>query len=313
MPPTVSVIIPTYNRANYVQQAVESVLNQTYKDYEIIVIDDGSTDDTKLSLEKYADRVKYIYQENQKVAAARNNGIRHSQGKYIAFLDSDDLWLPQKLERDIAYFEAKPQVGLVYSNVIYFSDEGADLYTRRMKSPSGDVLEKIIIDNFVVTSTVIVGRECLDRVGFFNEDLDLASSEDWEMWVRIASLYPFGYVNEISTKSRIHDYSLMRNPEGMERSILKGLEIIWTNEALLPRISHLKNKSYASLYTYIAINYYASGQMAKARKYLRKSIEIYPPHLFNRKFVYTFLRSLLGRRVSQFIRKQKYRIKRNRE
>lgn len=310
---TVSVIIPTYNRSNYVQQAVESVLNQTYNDYEILVIDDGSTDDTKRLLEKYADRIKYVYQTNQKVGAARNNGIRHAQGKYIAFLDSDDLWLPQKLERDVAYFEANPQVGLVYSNVIYFSDEGANLYTRRMKSPSGDVLEKIIIDNFVVTSTVVVKRECLDRVGLFNEDLDLASSEDWEMWVRVASQYPLGYISEASTKSRIHHSKLMGNPEGMERSILRGLEIIWTNENLLPRISHLKNRSYASLYTYIAINYYASGQMAKAREYLKEAVGIHPPQLFDRKFVYTFLRSLLGRKVSQFLRKQKYLIKRNRE
>lgn len=306
----VSVIIPTYNRASFISDAIDSVLSQTYQDYEIIVVDDGSTDDTKQVLSKYGNQIHYIYQENQRQGAARNNGIRHSTGNYIAFLDSDDVWLPQKLEWDIACFENESQIGFVYSNVMYISSDGAPLHKRRMKSPTGDVLENIVLENFVVASTAIVKRECFDTVGLFNETREIAGSEDYEMWTRIASQYHFGYVDRSSTKYRVHPMGMMSNPGGMERSMLSALEAILANGEFYPRIAHLKSHAYSNIYTYIAINYYASGDMRKAQEFLRKAISIYPHQIYNRKLVYTFLRTLFGKRLSLGCRQLKRLVQR---
>ena len=120
--PEISVIIPTYNYANYVRDAVESVLNQSYKEFEIIVVDDGSTDGTKKVLEPLKNRIRYIYQENRGLPSAYNTGIKASKGEYIAFLDSDDLWLPEKLKLQKKYFDDNPAVGMVICNGYLFND-----------------------------------------------------------------------------------------------------------------------------------------------------------------------------------------------
>src|SRR5262245_11344519 len=121
--PLVSTIIPSYNRAGFVIAAVESALAQTYEKQEIIVIDDGSTDQTKQRLERYAKKIRYVYQENQVVAAARNTGVRVSRGEWFAFLDADDLWSPDKLERQLECINQKSEVGLVHTNVFFFGAE----------------------------------------------------------------------------------------------------------------------------------------------------------------------------------------------
>jgi len=309
MHPTISVIIPTYNRANFICETIDSVLNQTYQDYEIIVVDDGSTDDTKQVLSKYGNRIIYIYQENQQVGAARNNGIRHSKGKYIALLDSDDVWLPQKLEKDIACFELDSRIGLVYSDVIYISSDGAALYKRKLKCPTGDILKSIVLQNFVVLSTAIVRRECFEKVGMFSTDREMSGSEDAEMWIRIASQYYFGYIDEITTKYRMHQTSMTSDPDNMKRSILCAIDTIFANKELLPKISHLKNQVYSNIYTHIAINYYGSGNMKKSREYLKKALLMYPNQVYRNKMVlYTFLRTLFGKKLSYRLRQFKLLI-----
>src|SRR5437867_1708261 len=121
--PKVSIVIPTYNYGRYVVEAVESVLNQSFQDREVIVVDDGSTDDTRERLERFRGRIRYIYQRNKGLPAARNTGIRAARGAYVAFLDSDDLWLPEKLALQVPILDTRQQVGMVYTDAHLFDDQ----------------------------------------------------------------------------------------------------------------------------------------------------------------------------------------------
>jgi glycosyltransferase involved in cell wall biosynthesis len=205
--PLVSVIIPTYNNGQYIQTAVDSVLAQTVSDYEILVIDDGSTDDTRLRLEEYAGKIEYRYQSNQERSAARNHGIRLARGRYIAFLDSDDWWLPHKLERQIAHAEAHPDLGLVYSWVNVVGETGEKLRVSGTGRPSSeaagaDLFRWLLLGNSVPTLSVMVRRESLEAVGGFDESLTYI--EDWDLWIRIASKYPVGHIAEPLACHRVY-------------------------------------------------------------------------------------------------------------
>ena len=182
--PSVSVIIPTYQLAHLVGQTIDSVLAQTYTDYEIIVVNDGSTDNTKEVLASYGDRITVIHQENQGAAAARNAGIMATRGKYIAFLDHDDLWLPNKLEKQIAYLESNPKIGLVYSDTFFFNEEGVYPYTFAQANniPPVQHCWTLFVRNSIMScSVVVVRRECLDEVGLF--DATTVPCDDYDMWL----------------------------------------------------------------------------------------------------------------------------------
>ncbi|MBD2771530.1 glycosyltransferase [Iningainema tapete] len=194
--PNVSVIIPTYKRANLVSQAIESVLAQTYTDYEIIVVNDGSPDRTKEVLAKFEHKIIAIHQENQGVSAARNTGIKAAAGKYIAFLDDDDMWLANKLEKQIACLESNPKIGLVYSDMFYFNEDGVLPNTWGQANPTPPVQEcwLLFVRNFIPTPSVVVRRECLEQVGLFDETL--ATCEDYDLWLRIIEKWSVHFLNE---------------------------------------------------------------------------------------------------------------------
>lgn len=185
--PKVSVIIPTYNCGSYLQQALESVFAQTYCDYEIIVVDDGSTDDTEAVVAPYLDRVTYLRQEeNRGAGAARNVGIRASRGEFIAFLDADDLWHePRKLEWQVPEFDKDPEVGLVYSDIREVFSDGTvmeSLIARRPLAASGHIFENLR-QLFVYADSAVVRRQALDQVGWFDESF--LSLQDRELWFRL--------------------------------------------------------------------------------------------------------------------------------
>ncbi|MBO8173074.1 MAG: glycosyltransferase [Bacillaceae bacterium] len=188
----VSVIIPTYNRARFIEDAIQSVLNQTYKDYEIIVVDDGSTDDTKDRVIKFGDKVRYIYQENQGPSAARNTGIRYARGEYIAFLDSDDRFLPDKLRKQMKYIRRHPTCRFLYSWFYKIKLKKHRTVKKLIKSKKCKDREQLryslLTRQFTIrTSTVLVKKSCFKKVGMFNEDY--LYSQDWDMWLRLASRY----------------------------------------------------------------------------------------------------------------------------
>lgn len=199
----VSVVIPTYNSARFLATAIRSVLAQTYKEYEIIVVDDGSSDNTTEVIKKFGEVCTYIWQRNAGTAAARNNGIAASRGHLIAFLDADDAWLPGKLEAQVRLFEEKPEVGLV-ETASYLCDE--DLNPIRYLPPArlrGDVFEDMLVNGKgLVCSSVVVRRSLLERVGGFNTSFRFI--EDREMWLRLAKHCDFDFLEEAYVYYRVH-------------------------------------------------------------------------------------------------------------
>jgi glycosyltransferase involved in cell wall biosynthesis len=200
--PTINVIIHTYNNERFIGETIESVLSQTYKDYEIIVVDDGSTDNTRDALLPYMGKIRYHYKENSGIASAKNAGIRLSKAKYIAFFDHDDLWDPDKLKIQMEYFNKNPQVGLVYSKYTSFKD-GKNLRTKPKKGYSGWIFAKLLSKSIIQTSTVMVKKECLDAIGLFDESFALA--DEYDLFLRIAREFQCGFVDKELTKYRVHD------------------------------------------------------------------------------------------------------------
>ncbi len=186
MTPTVSVIIPTYNRADMLRNALKSVIEQEYRDLDVIVVDDASTDDTRKVVASIDDpRVRLVRHEDRRGgSAARNTGIRLARGEIVAFLDSDDEWLPAKIREQVRVFADDPSCGVVYTGFVDIDDRGRATYRRRVL-PEGWLVRELFTGNVVGTaSTVAVRRQCFEEVGLFDETLP--SCQDWDMWIRLA-------------------------------------------------------------------------------------------------------------------------------
>mgnify|MGYP000321373830 FL=1 len=275
MPPLVSVVIPTYNREQYLQKALGSVLAQTYQCFEIIVIDDGSTDDTATLIRSFKKDITYIYQENQGISKARNVGIRNSRGDFIAFLDSDDYWFPEKTELQIALFQKHPEYGMVASRCASIRLDGRYRETNRPGS-SGWVLEQLFRANFIRTSSAIIRRECFNRIGLFDEELK--ECEEYDLWLRIAAQYPIGFINKSLAV-------YIDNPTGVSTDSLTGrlyrLKVL-EKEFLKTKIpSRLYNKRIANTCHYIGRHYLEKGQKKLGKDYLIKAQRLRPMYLKN--------------------------------
>ena len=193
--PTVSVVIPTYNRKAALARALKTVVAQSFRHWELIVVDDASTDDTEGAVRSLGDgRLMYVrHAQNRGGSAARNTGIHQAQGKYVAFLDSDDEWFPDKLARDVAAF-AGEGVGLVYCGKELVDPEGR-LLLRRIPSLQGDLYRKLLAHDFIGScSRVAVRKDILEATGEFDENLP--SREDWDMWIRVSKLAKVACVPE---------------------------------------------------------------------------------------------------------------------
>ena len=194
----VSIVIPTHNRAHLIRRAIGSVLNQIYQDFEIIIVDDASTDNTREVVESFNDkRIRYIRHENKRgAAAARNTGITSASGKYIAFQDSDDKWLPEKLGRQVEILETSPsEVGVVHTKFSRIIDnEKVYLTWTTIHTRETDIHKKLLKGNFIGTPTTLLKKECFERVGMFDERL--TQLEDWEMWIRISKYHHFKYLDD---------------------------------------------------------------------------------------------------------------------
>lgn len=196
----VSVVIPTYNRAGYVGATIRSVLDQTHRSLEVLVADDGSTDETRRVVEAIADdRVVYLAEPHRgQPAATRNAALARATGSLIAFVDDDDLWLPEKLAHQIERLRASPEAGLCYSDTYRFRDDPAVPGRRFLGprgGPEGDVFGELYGWNFVASPTAVIRRSVIDAVGVFDEDTRVMGREDYEYWLRIAHRFPFAYVD----------------------------------------------------------------------------------------------------------------------
>ena len=263
--PTVSVIIHTYNNEKFIAETVESVLNQTYKDYEIVVVDDGSVDGTRDALKPYMQKIRYHYKENGGIASAKNAGIKLSQTEYVAFLDHDDLWVPDKLQLQMEHFSENPQIGLVYAKYTSFRD-GKELRTKPEKGYSGWIFKELLSKSFIQTSTVVVKRECLDAVGPYDETFSLG--DEYDMFLRIARKFQCGFVDKGLTRYRVHDTNASNNDFLFDNENLGVYKKIYNNFTDLDGVEKkILRKRIARYSMKVAEGLYRQGKQEESKKY----------------------------------------------
>ena len=220
--PTVSVVIPTYNRAALLRQALDSVFAQTFTDYEVIVVDDGSTDETPQMIERYADRLHYIWQENHGAAQARNRGTAAARGEWIAFLDSDDMWHREKLARCLEHARRDPEAAIIFHPMVEIDDAGHRVRGRSKRAVQGRIVDQLFAHCFVHTPTVVVRGEVLRQADGF--DSELAVCEDYQLWLRIALRHPFHMVPAPLAFRRLHKKRLSKS--AMYRNMVLRAEML---------------------------------------------------------------------------------------
>lgn len=199
--PRVSVVIPAYNSETTIKQSIESVFNQTIKDFEIIVIDDGSTDETSLILKSIADdRLKVFRQSNSGVSSARNKGINKAKGRFIAFLDSDDYWLPNKLEIQLNYFQKDQNLDLISTSAIFCTKY--KLKYKNSERKKGRTFKRLLKGNHILTSSCMVKRDLLENYSGFDSSITLG--EDWEFWLRLAKENRFLTISDPLVLYKVH-------------------------------------------------------------------------------------------------------------
>lgn len=296
--PKVSVIIPTHNRAELLRSAIISVLNQTFQNFEIIVVDDASRDNTQEVVSSYNDRrLKYIRNEISKGdGVARNAGINNSSGDYIAFLDDDDEWLPEKLEIQIDLLEnSSAKVGGVYTGVLNIDRTTRRILGIRIPEKKGDLSKDILVGNFIITSSLILRKECFEKVGLFDESVPFCS--DYVMWIRISRQFLFEYIKKPLVKYYIHNNSL----SGNHRLVISGIETMLNKYG---DFFALNSKGYSYRYIDLGEYYCYNGNVNKGREAFLKAIELHP---FDIRPYFNLCLSLLG--VSAFKKLKKIKEK----
>jgi glycosyltransferase involved in cell wall biosynthesis len=281
--PLVSVIIPTYNTATYISAAVDSVLTQTYSPLEVIVVDDGSTDNTADVLGRYADKIRYLYQPNSGPAAARNRGFSEAHGEFIAFLDADDWWTSDKLEQQIPILLANPNIGLVHADVVYIDGNTGRWFERDRPRPNfiGKCYTRLLYGNAISTSTVVLRRECLENLGPFDNHIP-AGVEDYELWMRIARRYEFGYIPRSLATYRQHSTNISHNSFVMTTAELalisrqlKADPSLWQSAGRKQVKRRLFNLHFRLGYLYLD-----KGSFAEAHYFLSKALRFQPGNAY---------------------------------
>jgi glycosyltransferase involved in cell wall biosynthesis len=243
--PFFSVIIPTYNRYDTVKNSIDSVLNQTYKDFELIVIDDGSTDSTSSLREIYADSIVYIKQINSGVSSARNTGIEKSNSPYICFLDSDDIWLPDKLQEQYRFIKVKPHVKIHQTEEIWIRNGRRVNSMNKHEKKSGMIFLKSLNMCMITPSSVVLSRDLFEKYGLFDEMLPVC--EDYDMWLRITCCEKIGLIKKkLIKKFGGHESQLSRKYWGMDRFRVYSIIKLLKSEVLKNKSSyHIKAKETA--------------------------------------------------------------------
>jgi len=313
--PKVSTIVPTYNYAHFLRDCVNSIIQQTYKDFEIVVIDDGSTDETRAIVESLIEsnpgvQIRYIYQNNQGPAAARNHGIREAQGEYIAFCDADDVWAPEKLDKQLDLFEQDPELAMIFSDMSQQVEDGCyeeSYFHKRGINPEKftNVYSKLIErNNFIIPTTVVLRRKILDDVGIFDERYRVG--EDYELWLRIAKKYKIGYIDKPLVIRFSHEGSISRTKDvycrdniRITKELLSRYEFSKKERFILRQ--RIKQNNYE-----LGYHYFAAGEYKRSVPYFWRSFGrahgfkalfyvltgVFPAKLIN------LLRSLKGKNVA---------------
>ncbi|MBC2693931.1 MAG: glycosyltransferase [Desulfobacteraceae bacterium] len=257
--PLVSVIIPTYNRGWILKEAIDSVLAQDFTDFELIVVDDGSTDNTHDILSSYKENIVVLRQDNKGVSSARNRGIVSASGRFIAFLDSDDLWLSQKLLTQVHFFNANPEALICQTEEIWIRNSIRVNPKKRHKKLSGNIFESSLYLCLVSPSAVMIKRSLFEKTGMFDESLP--ACEDYDMWLRVSCRYPVYLIDTpLIIKRGGHADQLSRS-FGLDRYRIQSLKKIIASNLLADKqamaaVNVLKEKC----------DIYANGCLKRGRK-----------------------------------------------
>lgn len=310
--PRVSVVIPTHNRAAYIRQALDSVFVQTYSDYEVIVVDDGSTDGTQALLKPLADKgsIRYVKQPARGVSVARNRGVGMAKGEYVAFLDSDDLFEPAKLERQVALYDQHPELGLVHCHYRKFDDHGHDLGLRDTSQYRGNIYPQLLMqwDTLMATPCMLMRKSVIEEVGGYDESMRWG--EDLDLWRRIAQRYPADLVPEALARIRVHPAGISQQRfnalPGFERYLAKA----FADDPDLPLT--FKRRAYAQMYSHFALTMLGEGaapEMRLVRRLSMRSLSFQPLRL-NSLLVWlaSFIPRTIRMRMLAMIRHQRYSI-----
>jgi glycosyltransferase involved in cell wall biosynthesis len=299
--PTVSVILPTYNRARLLGRAIQSVFAQTYQDFELIVVDDGSTDNTESLVKSFnSEKIRYIrHRQNKGASAARNTGIQSAKGAYIAFQDSDDEWMPEKLEKQMRAFEtAPPEVGIVYTGFFIITTNKREYKPSAEITPKdGNIFSSIIKGEYLVSpQTIVVKRECFEKAGLFDEHLP--AMEDWEMALRLSKHYHFKYINEPLVLYYPQSDSLSRNKSAVIQAYQQVLERYFED---IKQDKRLMAKHYLRLGHFL----YSNGELSQGRNHFTRSIKLYPLDI---KAIGAFLFSCFGTRLYKILARRYWKL-----
>lgn len=295
--PLVSVVIPLFNGQAYIEECLKSVFAQTYKPVEIIVVDDGSTDRSLEIVQKLKpENMKIICQNHGDVSKARNTGIKNAGGELIAFIDHDDIWLPEKLEKQAAIFAKDTQVDLVFSDIMKFFPSGKkhrakDKHNIALSFTDENLFKKLVVKNVLMPSAVMVKKESIIAAGLF--DPSFRTCGDYEMWLRMALLkYRFHYLPEALTLYRMHAENAAKNTEIMHQDRVKAIETCFSHPNISEKDKKLKLRGMAAVYMMGAHTFFSIKDYQKFLENAKKAY-IYDLSVINLKFITRYLRSWL--------------------
>jgi glycosyltransferase involved in cell wall biosynthesis len=266
--PVVSIVMPAFNRERFIAAAIDSVLAQTFTSWELLIVDDGSRDGTAAIADRYAERdasrIQVIRQPNSGVTVARNTAIRRARGRYIAFLDSDDLWVPDKLDRQVAAFQAHPDAAFIYTGYLLVDAEGRPIRTVRPESRwQGDIHRRLWLeDNEILGTTLMVAREMLARVGLFDEAL--RGAENLDVRLKLSKLGPVFFVDEVLYHYRKHPDALTSRPDLMDAEHVRLIDAHFGGGPLDASMRRLKRAALAKLHRARADRAFAVGHYRTA-------------------------------------------------
>lgn len=283
--PRISVIIPTYNYGEYVHRAIDSVLGQSFRDFEIIVVDDGSTDNTKEIIEKhFRNKVEYYYQENSGAPSARNQGLGFSKGEYVVFLDADDRLMKNALKTRYRFLQSHPDYDWVYGAALYQNDNGQDVsrfFSNNFASSNkrqGYILPYLLLGELIPLCSVMLRRKLVQKLGGF--DTNLSCFQDYELWLRVAAQSKIGFVADCNVTVLIHEGSISRSKGDGYRSILK---ILTDAEVKFPevieRLGYSWRKRLSRIMAERARHLVNAGEHKSGLSLFVKAIKCYPWHM----------------------------------
>ncbi len=299
----VSVVIAAHNQAGWLGDAIASVRRQTFTDWELVVVDDGSTDTTREVVAPHTSdpRIRYVFQSHQERSAARNHGIEASAGRFIALLDADDCWLPDKLAKQVVALEADPAAGFCYTPARFVDADGRPLaILKPARAIAGDVFPRLLRGNVIILASVLLRRACLEQVGGFDTTLSVYGCEDWDLWLRLARRFPVAVVDQELTLYRRHAANT-----GWEQVLASALLVIdkWYADPETARRAGVSRAAVRALHYWTNASALATEHPAAAFRLIRQALGEWPPALASRPALGTLAGLVLPRAAVRTLRR----------